>query len=149
MEYSTARNDSVPKQQHVHHFGEALCNHDLQKPGCTSRHPREECRIAQRIQSASHSTAITSEKCRMTAPCRNLGVSHTLIQRWDVALTISIQSTSNSTRITSEEQGESIFAGRNLGVCYTLSKGGMSHDPERSTPHAKAQPSLRRSIVQS
>ena len=50
-----------------------------------------------------NSTAITSKQNCMLSTCRNLGVSHTCIQRRDVALPL-IMAASNHTAITSNEQ---------------------------------------------
>ena len=75
--------------------------------------------LPKEITSASHSVAITSEKCCVKRACRNLEVGRSLIQRRNVALPIIISSKSNSSTITSEEH--CVFQTcRNLGVWHAL-----------------------------
>ncbi|CAL1128017.1 unnamed protein product [Cladocopium goreaui] len=75
------------------------------------------------VSSASNRAAITSEKDGMQSTRRNLGVCHTLIQRWNVALSLRIVSTSNSTAITSYKRrmnNTSNTTCRHLGVCHAV-----------------------------
>ena len=54
---------------------------------------------------ASHSSAITSEEHGMSAACWSLGVSHSSLQLWNVALSRRILSTSHSATVTPDEHG--------------------------------------------
>ena len=69
--------------------------------------------------SSGNSTAITPDKHSTTHTCRNLAVCHSLIQRWDVALSISVASNGNSTAITADKHCVR-SACRNLDVCHAL-----------------------------
>ena len=61
-----------------------------------------------------------SEKyCVHIMACKNLGICHSVRQRWNVALSFSNPSTSHSNTITSEKNCV-ICACRNLGICDTV-----------------------------
>ena len=55
------------------------------------------------FHSDCNSTAIAPQKHCMSIPYRNQAVFHSLIQNWDVALSIFIVSDGNSTAITPEK----------------------------------------------
>jgi hypothetical protein len=71
------------------------------------------------VVSNGNSTAITLEKHRMRKTCRNLSVLQSLVQKWDVALSILIVSDGNSTAITPEKH-RMTSACRNLDVHHSL-----------------------------
>ena len=71
---------------------------------------------------ASHGTAITSEENCMKTPSWNLGVWHSLIQRWNLALPIDSTSAVSNMAITAKKHCM-IRAGRNLSVYHCLRQG--------------------------
>ena len=111
-------------------------------------HPKAGCCIVPDHSHQQQQRSHHPEKHCILKACSNLGVCHSLIQRWDVALSMLIR------QQQCHHSGEALYD-QNLQrsgcvcVCAAPSfKGGMLNRPLLLYPMATALPSLPRSAVQ-
>ena len=152
MELSFFRSHYFRKQRHSRHFGEALYDNHLQKPGCMSRpHPKVECCIVSviiHVQKQLHSHHFGGAYCIVHYYLQKPGCMS--YPRPKVECSHSPHEMSIRKQLHGHHFGEELYEHPPADTWVYVtpsSKGGMLHCLSRLRPQATAQPSLRRSTV--
>ena len=103
-------------------------------------HPKAGCCIVPDHSHQQQQRSHHPEKHCILKACSNLGVCHSLIQRWDVALSMVITSDGNNNNAITPEKHCMIRTYRDLGVCETL----LVNYPQMSSARGRALSEQRR-----